>query len=172
MLLRELVNSPFEGGVLCGESLDGFAGDHLVEVAELTHELADEKHPRRPHRGYRRDGGPRTRDGRCGGESVAPRRYRRDRGHHQRDDPSAGRHSSALGRPTDAQIPRQKAGLKRNKLTHKHTGLKDLFYALVHMQDTRPKVVDDLKRTNDELQQKITRLRAERDQLRRTSSSW
>lgn len=60
----------------------------------------------------------------------------------------------------------QEAGLKRNKLTHKHTGLKDLFYALVRMQDTRPKVVDDLKRTNDELQQKITRLRAERDQLR------
>ncbi|MCX4736972.1 hypothetical protein [Streptomyces sp. NBC_01363] len=40
------------------------------------------------------------------------------------------------------------------------------FYALVRMQDTRPKVVDGLKRTNDELQQKITRLRAERDRLR------
>lgn len=60
----------------------------------------------------------------------------------------------------------QEAGLKRNKLTHKHTGLKDLFYALVRMQDTRPKVVDDLKRTNDELQQKLIRLRAERDRLR------
>ncbi|MER7198752.1 hypothetical protein [Streptomyces sp. CB01635] len=33
------------------------------------------------------------------------------------------------------------------------------------MQDTRPKVVDDLKRTNDELQQRLTRLRAERDRL-------
>ncbi|MBX9399418.1 hypothetical protein K4749_39225, partial [Streptomyces sp. TRM72054] len=41
MLLRELVNPPFEGGVLRGESLDGFAGDHLVEVVELAHELAD-----------------------------------------------------------------------------------------------------------------------------------
>ncbi|WP_405407200.1 hypothetical protein [Streptomyces decoyicus] len=60
----------------------------------------------------------------------------------------------------------QVAGLKRNKLTHRHTGLKDLFYALVRMQDTRPKVVDDLKRTNEELQQKLTRLRAERDRLR------
>jgi hypothetical protein len=60
----------------------------------------------------------------------------------------------------------QEAGLKRNKLTHKHTGLKDLFYALVRMQDTRPRVVDDLKRTNDELQQKLARLRAERDRLR------
>ncbi|MGV9248768.1 hypothetical protein [Streptomyces sp. NPDC003710] len=60
----------------------------------------------------------------------------------------------------------QKAGLKRNKLTDKHTGLKDLFYALVRMQDARPKVVDDLKRTNEELQQKLTRLPAERDRLR------
>jgi hypothetical protein len=60
----------------------------------------------------------------------------------------------------------QEAGLKRNKLTHKHTSLKDLFYALVRMQDTRPKVVDNLKRTNDELQQKLARLRAERDRLR------
>ncbi|MFF4888125.1 hypothetical protein ACWD6Q_33605 [Streptomyces nigra] len=60
----------------------------------------------------------------------------------------------------------QEAGLKRNKLTHKHTGLKDLFYALVRMQDVRPKMVDGLKRTNDELQQKITRLHAERDRLR------
>lgn len=34
------------------------------------------------------------------------------------------------------------------------------------MQDARPKVVDGLERTNDELQQKITRLRAERDRLR------
>ncbi|GGL15755.1 hypothetical protein [Streptomyces flaveus] len=60
----------------------------------------------------------------------------------------------------------QEAGLKRNKLTHKHTGLKDLFYALVRMQDARPKVVDDLKRKNDELQHKLSRLRAEHNQLR------
>jgi hypothetical protein len=60
----------------------------------------------------------------------------------------------------------QEADLKRNKLTHKHTGLKDLFYALVRMQDARPKVVDDLKRKNDELQHQLTRLRAEHNQLR------
>ncbi|WP_123970177.1 hypothetical protein [Streptomyces sp. TLI_185] len=41
-----------------------------------------------------------------------------------------------------------------------------MFYALVRMEDARPKVVDDLKRTNEELQQKLTRLRAERDRLR------
>ncbi|MFD7407012.1 hypothetical protein ACFV7R_31035 [Streptomyces sp. NPDC059866] len=32
----------------------------------------------------------------------------------------------------------QGAGLKRNKLTHQHTGLNGLFYALVRMQDRRP----------------------------------
>ena len=41
MLLRELVNPPFEGGVLRGESLHGFTRDHLVEVGELAHELAN-----------------------------------------------------------------------------------------------------------------------------------
>ncbi|MGW6405482.1 hypothetical protein, partial [Streptomyces sp. NPDC055134] len=58
------------------------------------------------------------------------------------------------------------AGLRRNKLTHKHTGLKDLFYALVQMQDSRPKAVDDLKRQSDELRKKVSNLREERDQLR------
>jgi hypothetical protein len=60
----------------------------------------------------------------------------------------------------------QEAGLKRNKLTHKHTRLKDLFYALVRMQDARPKVVGDLKCRNDKLKQKLARLRAEHDQFR------
>src|SRR5487761_1376161 len=36
----------------------------------------------------------------------------------------------------------EEAGLRRNKLTHKHTGLKDLFYALVRSQDHRPKIAD------------------------------
>ncbi|WP_327580409.1 hypothetical protein [Streptomyces sp. NBC_00145] len=58
------------------------------------------------------------------------------------------------------------AGLKRNKLTHKHTGLKDLFYALVQMQDSRPKAVDGLTRHNDQLKKRISALREERDQLR------
>ncbi|MEU6090946.1 hypothetical protein ABZ865_30000 [Streptomyces sp. NPDC047085] len=61
------------------------------------------------------------------------------------------------GQPTIKSLA-QETDLKRNKLTHKHTGLKDLFYALVRMQDARPKVVDDLKRKNDELQHKLTRL--------------
>ncbi|MFD4948391.1 hypothetical protein ACFWNT_39260 [Streptomyces sp. NPDC058409] len=32
------------------------------------------------------------------------------------------------------------AGLRRNKLTHKHTGLKDLFYALVKARDPLPEL--------------------------------
>jgi hypothetical protein len=65
----------------------------------------------------------------------------------------------------------QEAGLKRNKLTHKHTGLKDLFYALVRMQDTRPRVVDELKRTNDALQAE-TRTPPSATVCAWTSSSW
>lgn len=60
----------------------------------------------------------------------------------------------------------EEAGLKRNKLTHKHTGLKDLFYALVHMQDARPKAFDGLKRQNNELKTKLSDLRKEYNQLR------
>ncbi|MFJ5817486.1 hypothetical protein ACIQGT_26840, partial [Streptomyces sp. NPDC093108] len=59
----------------------------------------------------------------------------------------------------------EEAGLKRNKLTHKHTGLKDLFYALVQMQDSRPKVLDGLKQQNDQLKEKLADLRQEHNQL-------
>ncbi|MFE3186595.1 hypothetical protein ACFXKR_37920 [Streptomyces violascens] len=65
----------------------------------------------------------------------------------------------------------EEAGLKRNKLTHKYAGLKDLFYALVRMQDSRPKAVDGLKRQNDTLKKKLSNLRDEHNQLR-TDSSW
>ncbi|MEU9015656.1 hypothetical protein AB0D12_39475 [Streptomyces sp. NPDC048479] len=60
----------------------------------------------------------------------------------------------------------EEAGLKRNKLTHKHTGLKDLFYALVRVQDSRPKAFDGLKWQNDELKRKLSDLRGEHNQLR------
>ena len=39
----------------------------------------------------------------------------------------------------------QEAGVKRNKLTHKHTGLKDLFYALVKTHHRQPAIVVDLQ---------------------------
>lgn len=61
----------------------------------------------------------------------------------------------------------QEAGLRRNKLTHKHTGLKDLFYALVRSQDHRPKIADSLQVDNDVLRQKLTDLRAEHNELKR-----
>lgn len=60
------------------------------------------------------------------------------------------------------------AGLRRNKLTHKHTGLKDLFYALVKAQESRPAIADELQRNNDELRSRIQRLQKEREELKKT----
>ena len=60
----------------------------------------------------------------------------------------------------------EEAGLRRNKLTHKHTGLKDLFYALVRSQDHRPKIADGLQAGNDRLRQKLAGLRAEHTRLK------
>jgi hypothetical protein len=41
VLLGELVYTLLERGVLGGELLDGLAGDHLVEVPNLAHQLTD-----------------------------------------------------------------------------------------------------------------------------------
>lgn len=60
----------------------------------------------------------------------------------------------------------EEADLRRNKLTHKHTGLKDLFYALVRSQDHRPKIADGLQADNDSLRQKLADLRAEHTRLK------
>jgi hypothetical protein len=57
------------------------------------------------------------------------------------------------------------AGLRRNKLTHKHTGLKDLFYALIKDQKNEPAAVADLRERNEHLRQTVTELRqANREQ--------
>ncbi|MBF6216273.1 hypothetical protein IU433_28325 [Nocardia puris] len=58
------------------------------------------------------------------------------------------------------------AGLLRNKLTHKHTGLKDLFNALVRAQNMRPAIADDLHHDNCQLRNKLADVIAERDALR------
>ncbi|MFI6858172.1 hypothetical protein [Streptomyces sp. NPDC050416] len=59
------------------------------------------------------------------------------------------------------------AGLRRNKLTHKHTGLKDLFYALIKARNHVPEAVPDSARARaDKQQQDLARVRAERDDLR------
>jgi hypothetical protein len=60
----------------------------------------------------------------------------------------------------------EEAGLRRNKLTHKHTGLKDLFYALVKAQESRPAITGQLQRDNDELRARVQHLKGERDQLK------
>ncbi|WP_234540616.1 hypothetical protein [Streptomyces shenzhenensis] len=59
------------------------------------------------------------------------------------------------------------AGLRRNKLTHKHTGLKDLFYALVKARTPVPETPPDAARARAvKQQQDLARVRAERDDLR------
>jgi ribonuclease HI len=60
----------------------------------------------------------------------------------------------------------EEAGLRRNKLTHKHTGLKDLFYALVRSQHHRPKIADRLQADNERLRQKLADLRTEHTRLK------
>ncbi|MFB8290199.1 hypothetical protein [Kitasatospora purpeofusca] len=58
------------------------------------------------------------------------------------------------------------AGLRRNKLTHKHTGLKDLFNALVkNLQAGRP-APDQSATRNRKQEETLTRVRSERDDLR------
>ncbi|MCJ0875515.1 hypothetical protein [Streptomyces sp. AP-93] len=56
--------------------------------------------------------------------------------------------------------------LKRHKLTHKHTGLKDLFYALVRSQDHRPQIAQDLKEDNDRLRGQMASLREDHRKLK------
>ncbi|MFF0626734.1 hypothetical protein [Streptomyces sp. NPDC004296] len=59
------------------------------------------------------------------------------------------------------------AGLKRNKLTHKHTNLKDLFYALIRSQQDPPKPLTDREREKTEkLAKDLKRVREERDELK------
>ncbi|MFE0358863.1 hypothetical protein ACFW2I_36090 [Streptomyces nigra] len=59
------------------------------------------------------------------------------------------------------------AGLRRNKLTHKHTGLKDLFYALVKARALLPAALPESMRARAAKQQQgLARVRSERDDLR------
>ncbi|MGW3728500.1 hypothetical protein [Streptomyces sp. F001] len=59
------------------------------------------------------------------------------------------------------------AGLRRNKLTHKHTGLKDLFYALTKARGHIPEPVSEAARSRSRKQQEdLARVCTERDDLR------
>ncbi len=66
----------------------------------------------------------------------------------------------------------EEAGLKRNKLTHRHTDLKDLFYA---ERKARHGIPDSEIKLRDEiaiLKEEITKLRAERDDYRIASETF
>ncbi|WP_185836659.1 hypothetical protein [Streptomyces sp. WAC 06783] len=53
------------------------------------------------------------------------------------------------------------AGLRRNKLTHKHTGLKDLFYALGKARIPAPEALPNSARARaDKQRQDLARVRA------------
>ncbi|MEN1882340.1 hypothetical protein [Streptomyces mirabilis] len=59
------------------------------------------------------------------------------------------------------------------ELTHKHTGLKDLFYALVRGRAPLPETVPESARARaDKQQQNLTRIRAERDDLSNAQDLW
>lgn len=61
------------------------------------------------------------------------------------------------------------AGLKRNKLTHKHTDLKDLFYAEVRARNGFPDSELKLREQIAVLKAKIKDLQDERDDYRTAS---
>ncbi|MFD7874073.1 hypothetical protein ACFV5G_08090 [Streptomyces sp. NPDC059766] len=57
-------------------------------------------------------------------------------------------------------------GLPRNRLNRKHTGLKDLCYALVKARVPLPEVACEAAWARAAKQQDLARVRAERDDLR------
>ncbi|MET9704642.1 hypothetical protein [Streptomyces griseus] len=68
---------------------------------------------------------------------------------------------------SDAQLTikslAEEAGLRRNK----HTGLKDLFYALIKVQQSPPRPFTDTEReVSEKRKNDLVRVRAERDSLR------
>lgn len=66
----------------------------------------------------------------------------------------------------------QEAGVKRNKLTHKHTDLKDLFYAQKRTRDGVPDNEIKLREQIATLQKTNQSLRDERDRYRLTSETF
>jgi hypothetical protein len=64
------------------------------------------------------------------------------------------------------------AGLKRNKLTHKHKDLKDLFYAEVKAHNGAPASEIKLREEITALKARIESLREERDHYRTASETF
>ena len=63
------------------------------------------------------------------------------------------------------------AGVKRHVLTHKHTDLKDLFYARVKAQHAVPASETALRQQNAGLRRKLDELRAERDESKQAADA-
>lgn len=63
------------------------------------------------------------------------------------------------------------AGVKRHVLTHKHTDLKDRFYARVKAQQSVPASEIALREQNAGLRRKLNEMRAERDEYKQAADA-